>query len=122
MSKQPTARRTIGADPFAVQPLPDEQEGDRPARAVAAPPPPAKPEPPRQPAKPKAPKRQKATVNVRLDLMERVKNASYWVPGLTVTAIVEIGLMHALEQIEKKHGGPYPARESELVGGRPLGT
>jgi hypothetical protein len=119
MAKQPTARKTIGADPFAVQPLPDEQDDDRPARTAAAT---VKPEPPRKPPKPKAPKRQKATVNVRLDLMERVKNASYWVPGLTVTAIVEMGLKHALEQIEQKNDGPYPARENELIGGRPLGT
>jgi hypothetical protein len=119
MAKQPTTRRTIGADPFAVQPLPDEQDDARPARTSAVA---VKAEPVRQPPKPKAPKRQKATVNVRLDLMERVKNASYWVPGLTVTAIVEKGLLHALEQIEQKNGGPYPARESELIGGRPLGT
>ncbi len=119
MAKQPTTRRTIGADPFAVQPLPDEQDDIRPARTAVVT---VKAEPPRKPPKPKAPKRQKATVTVRLDLMERVKNASYWVPGLTVTAVVEMGLMHALEQIEKKHGGPYPARENELIGGRPLGT
>ncbi len=121
MAKQPTARKTIGADPFAVQPLPEEKDDDRPARTAAVTVA-VKPEPPRQPPKPKAPKRQKATVNVRLDLMERVKNTAYWVPGLTVTAIVEMGLIHALELIEKKNGGAYPTRDQELVGGRPLGT
>lgn len=96
MSKQPTARKTIGADPFAVQPLPDEKD-ERPAARTAAPA--TVREEPARPKKPTAPKRQKSTVNVRIDLMERAKNAAYWVPGLTVTAIVEMGLMHVLEQI-----------------------
>jgi hypothetical protein len=119
MSKQPTARKTIGSDPFAVQPMPDDSETERSHRPVATP---LNAEAVRKPPKPKAPKRQKATVNVRLDLMERVKNAAYYVPGLTVTAIVEMGLLHALEQIEQKNGGAFKPRDQELVGGRPLGT
>jgi hypothetical protein len=116
MAKQQPAKKTIGADPFLVQPLPDEDEPP-PTRAASA----RRETAPSKP-KPKVPKRQKSTVNVRIDLMDRVKNAAYWVPGLTVTSIVEMGLIYALEQVEKQHGGPFPAREAELVGGRPLGT
>ena len=105
MSKQQTARKTIGADPFDVQPLLDDE------------PPPRRPEkrletakrtqqPDQKAPKAKAPKRQKATVNIRVDLMERVKNAAYWEPGLTVTSIVEMGILHALRRLRARRADP----------------
>jgi hypothetical protein len=67
-------------------------------------------------------KKEKLTVHLTHDLIERVKNAAYWNPRLTIASIAELGVKYAIEQVEKEHGGPYPARESELKGGRPIGS
>ena len=67
-------------------------------------------------------KKEKLTVHLTHDLIERVKNAAYWNPRLTIAAIAERGIAQVIEQIERENGGPYPAREEELKGGRPIGT
>jgi hypothetical protein len=41
-------------------------------------------------------------------------------PRLTIASIAELGVKYAIDQVEKEHGGPYPPREAELKGGRPL--
>lgn len=64
--------------------------------------------------------RQKLTVHLPADLVNRVKNAAYWNPKLTIAKIAEQGIRVALERVEKEYGGPYPQREGELVGGRPI--
>lgn len=67
-------------------------------------------------------KKEKVTVHLSHELAERVKNAAYWNPRLTVAGIAELGIQFAIDQVEKENGGPYPKRESELKGGRPLGS
>ena len=67
-------------------------------------------------------KKEKLTVHLTHDLIERVKNAAYWNPRLTIAAIAERGIAQVIEQIEKENGGPSPAREEELKGGRPIGS
>ena len=64
--------------------------------------------------------RKKLTVHLQPDLIERVKNAAYWNPRLTIAAIAEAGIRQALTEVEREHGGPYPPREQELRGGRPI--
>lgn len=64
--------------------------------------------------------RRKLTVHLRGDVIERVKNAAYWKPGTTIAAIAESGILRAIEEVEREHGGPYPPREQELRGGRPI--
>lgn len=64
--------------------------------------------------------RRKLTVHLSPDLIERVKNAAFWNPRLTITAIAEVGIRKAIEEVEMSHGGPYPPREQELRGGRPI--
>lgn len=66
-------------------------------------------------------KKEKLTVHLTHDLIERVKNAAYWNPRLTIAAIAERGIAQVIEQVERENGGPYPAREEELKGGRPIG-
>ena len=51
-----------------------------------------------------------------------MKNAAYWNPRLTIASIAEVGVRYAIEQVEKENGGAYPPRESELKGGRPIGS
>jgi hypothetical protein len=70
----------------------------------------------------RAEKKEKPTVHLTHDLIERVKNAAYWNPRLTIAAIAERGIIQVIDQIERENGGPYPPRESELKGGRPIGS
>jgi hypothetical protein len=113
MAKQPTARATIKNDPFASV-IPLREGADAVEAGPDAAPPPA-PGRSRQPLK-----RQKLTVHLWTELVERVKNAAYWNPRLTIASIVEMGIYDAIERIEKEYGGPYPRRESEIRGGRPM--
>ncbi|MFO0809052.1 MAG: hypothetical protein U0746_10545 [Gemmataceae bacterium] len=116
MAKQQTARTTIKNDPFAtVIPMNGDAEAEAPEEAPAA-----QSAPPPQLVAAQPFRRQKLTVHLRTDLAERVKNAAYWNPRLTIASIAEMGIFHALELIEKDHGGPYPPREEELRGGRPM--
>jgi hypothetical protein len=64
--------------------------------------------------------KQKLTVHLEPSLADRVKNAAYWNPKLTIAGISEQGIRLAIEKIEREHGGKYPPREGELVGGRPI--
>lgn len=64
--------------------------------------------------------KQKLTVHLPHDLADRVKNAAYWNPKLTIAAIAEHGIKSAIEKYERENGGRYPPREGELVGGRPI--
>ena len=64
--------------------------------------------------------KQKLTVHLEPSLADRVKNAAYWNPKLTIAGISEQGIRHAIEKIEREHGGKYPPREGELIGGRPI--
>ena len=126
MAKSQTARSTIKNDPFATlipdraaeqQAAEDEANEDTPTNVVT----PIR----RDQAEAKkvdGQKREKLTVHLSHDLIERVKNAAYWNPRLTIASIAELGVKYAIEQVEKEHGGPYPTREAELKGGRPIGS
>jgi hypothetical protein len=54
------------------------------------------------------------TVLLPPDLVDRVKNAVYYVPGLTMTAFAEKAFYQAVKELEEKHGGCFPEREGEL--------
>jgi hypothetical protein len=64
--------------------------------------------------------KQKLTVHLESELADRVRNAAYWNPKLTIARIAEHGIKSAIEKYEREHGGKYPPREGELVGGRPI--
>lgn len=64
--------------------------------------------------------KQKLTVHLDAALADRVKNAAYWNPRLTIAGIAEQGIRYAIEKFEREHGGKYPPREGELIGGRPI--
>lgn len=114
MNKQRTNRAsTIMNDPFAsVIPMPEGHAGRAPDATTAE----------RPPNEIEAPTghRQKLTVHLEADLTNRVKNAAYWNPRLTIAKIAAAGIRMALEEVERENGGRYPQRESELVGGRPM--
>ncbi|MDP9488176.1 MAG: hypothetical protein M3Q49_20715 [Actinomycetota bacterium] len=65
-------------------------------------------------------KKERLTVHVPPHLVNRVKNAVYWTPGLTLARLAEEALLAEVERREKGQGGPFPARAEELRGGRPM--
>lgn len=108
MTKQRTSRAsTIGTDPFATLIPKQHQEV-----ANSAPTPVPTPETVND--------RLKLTVHLDHSLINRVKNAAYWNPRLTIAKIAERGIRKAIEEVERENGGPYQQREAELSGGRPI--
>jgi len=136
MTKQRTNKSTIKNDPFAtVIPLATETEAEvttviepvteKIASTVVEKPRIANQDRQRQVVPPDAANaekamRQKLTVHLEASLAERVKNAAYWNPRLTIAGIAEQGIRLAIEKCEREHGGKYPQRDGELVGGRPI--
>lgn len=98
--------------PVEAAPAPVAVEANRPGRAekVSALPVAAEP----------VEGRQKLTVHLDADVVNRVKNAAYWNPRLTIARIAERGIRLALREVEKENNGAYPQREGDLVGGRPI--
>lgn len=65
--------------------------------------------------------KQRVTIHLSVDLINKVKNAVYWEPGLTLTEFAQQALMRELKRWEKEWGEQYPQRMSQhLKGGRPL--
>ena len=64
--------------------------------------------------------KQRLTIHLPVELIERVKNAVYWTPGLTLAGLAEEALRSAVDQLEAARGEAYAARESALKGGRPI--
>ena len=132
MARPRTSRSTIGNDPFAtviptltefepVQEMVVETETPVVTSPVRTRRPKAenrdRPEPPSSQA---VVGKQKLTIHLEANLVNRVKNAAYWNPRLTIAKIAESGIRQSLDKVEKENGGQYPERESELVGGRPI--
>lgn len=65
--------------------------------------------------------KQRITLHISTDLIDRVKNAVYWEPGLTVAGFAEEAFALAIETLEKERGAPFPQRKQHrLRGGRPV--
>jgi len=94
-------RQTIGANPLDVMVPPIPAPGELAAEDKKA-------------------IRERCTFHLHVDLMDKVRNCVFWTPGLTMADIAEEGLRHALAAYEKKNGGPFPQRKSNLKGGRPM--
>lgn len=95
-----TKRRTIGTNPLdAVIPTHrEEKKSASPSKAM----------------------KERLTVHLPVDLIDRIKNAVYWTPGLTLAGLAEEALTAAVEKLERQRGEPFPPRKAELKGGRPL--
>ncbi len=64
--------------------------------------------------------KQRITVQISVDVIERVKNAVYWTPGLTLTSLAVEALSIAVDKLEKARKEPFPKRGAELTSGRPV--
>jgi len=65
-------------------------------------------------------RRSKVSAEIDYSVAERVKNAVYWTPGLTMARFIERALEVAIDKLEEDRGGKFEMREGELVGGRPM--
>lgn len=65
-------------------------------------------------------KKERLTVHLPTPLIERVKNAVYWTPGMTLASLGEQALEAEIERLEQQRGEPFPQRSEELRGGRPM--
>jgi ribosome-binding protein aMBF1 (putative translation factor) len=105
-------RSTISNDPYAFIGTPNPPQGrSRPQESQA-------PEPPPPATKPVM---EKITTPYPVELIERARNAAYW-DRTTLAGIMVQALADALDRMEQGRGEPYPPRQSELRGGRPVGT
>ncbi|MBA3954249.1 hypothetical protein H0X48_02940 [Candidatus Dependentiae bacterium] len=66
-------------------------------------------------------KKQRVTIHIPEELIDKVKNAVYWEPGLTLAGFAQYALARTLEQFEHERGAPFPDRKTrQLRGGRPI--
>ncbi len=66
-------------------------------------------------------KKQRITLHISGDVIDRLKNAVYWEPGLTLAGFAEEALEIALNDMEAERGKPFPQRrQHRLRGGRPI--
>ncbi len=93
-------------------PVPVYQSSSSQRREPSAPPP--------QPEQPPRIEKQRMTIHLPVDLVEKMKDAVYWTPGLTLAGLAEDALQVAVEEIEEERGEPFPKRRENLRGGRPI--
>src|SRR5581483_10855446 len=60
------------------------------------------------------------TVHLPVTLVDRLRDAVYWTPGLTLSRMAETAFDAALRDLEAERGTPYPPRRGELRAGRPI--
>lgn len=68
----------------------------------------------------KAKKKERITIALTPEVIERLKNAVYWSPGLTLSCVIEQATEKAILDLERKNGKPFPERNGELKKGRQL--
>jgi hypothetical protein len=67
------------------------------------------------------PSKLRITLHLSSDIVDRIKNAVYWEPGLTVAGFAEDAFMKAINQLEDERGARFPQRKHHrLRGGRPV--
>ena len=59
------------------------------------------------------------TVNLPQDLVEQMRDAVYWTPGLTLAWLIARAMRTSLSELRPKNQGPFPKRSKPLRAGRP---
>ncbi len=114
-TKKSSGRKTIESDPLA------SLSPDLARDASKA------PQPQPQPATKSAAK-VRTTFILPEDLSEELRDAVVYLAGpperMTLAALAEHALRHELERLRSKHRGgkPFPRRDADLKGGRPIGS
>lgn len=65
-------------------------------------------------------RKERLTIHLSSGLIERLKNAVFWTPGLTLASLSENALTHVVDELEAERGAAFETRTGELKGGRPL--
>ncbi len=66
-----------------------------------------------------SPRKVRLTVNLPSDLVEQMRDAVYWNPGLTLAWLVARALRASLGELHAANDGPFPRRAKPLRAGRP---
>lgn len=59
------------------------------------------------------------TVNLPADIADRMRDAVYWTPGLTLAWFVASAIRMSLAELETINRAPFPKRARQLRAGRP---
>ena len=59
------------------------------------------------------------TTHINADLAEKVRDAVYWTPGITISGLAEEALDRIITEMEQERGEPFPKRAGELRRGWP---
>lgn len=59
------------------------------------------------------------TVNLPAELADRMRDAVYWTPGLTIAWFIASAIRTSLTELETIHRAPFPKRARQLRPGRP---
>jgi len=59
------------------------------------------------------------TVNLPQDLVEQVRDAVFWTPGLTIAWLIARAMRMSLADMHSTNRGPFPRRSRPLRAGRP---
>jgi hypothetical protein len=65
------------------------------------------------------PRMVRLTVSLPGDLVDRLRDAVYWSPGLTLAWLIAQSLRTSLAELESLRQGPFPKRTRALRAGRP---
>ncbi len=65
------------------------------------------------------PRMVRLTVSLPGELVDRLRNAVYWSPGLTLAWLIAKSLRTSLSEMESSRQGPFPRRTTALRAGRP---
>jgi hypothetical protein len=61
----------------------------------------------------------RVTVSLPRDLVEQVRDAVYWTPGLTLAWLIARAMSTSLAELHESNQGPFPRRSNQLRAGRP---
>lgn len=64
-------------------------------------------------------KRERLTVKLRAEIINRLRNAVFYTPGLTINGFIENCIVSIVGAMEKERGSEFPERTENLRAGRP---
>lgn len=67
----------------------------------------------------RAEKRERLTVKLRVGIIDRLRNAVFYTPGLTINGFIEQCITTTVDQMEQERGAAFPERTANLRAGRP---
>jgi len=65
------------------------------------------------------PRMVRLTVNLPSNLVEQMRDAVYWTPGLTLAWMIARAVRTSLNDLEAMNQGPFPRRSKPFRAGRP---